>query len=272
MTMCTIQDAGTIELFFYGELPAAERDRVQAHLRGCHECAAALDELRLIREVLSARPAVVAPASGDWTAFMARLDDGVRAADRHPVVVPFPPRRPVSRPSLVGVLATAALLAIVSISVFMASQARRQMIAEPAADLEPARLVEAGTADEAGTVDGPLAQAGLMSVGTRHLERSKLVVLGLAAKEPAGSELSDWAYERELATSMLNDTRLYRIAAEQRGLTSLASVMRDLELVLLQASMAEATDETALPQIQRLIRKRGLVEKIDVMGTIGLVP
>jgi hypothetical protein len=70
----------------------------------------------------------------------------------------------------------------------------------------------------------------------------------------------------------LNDTRLYRMAAEQRGLSSLAGVMRDLELVLLQASMAESTDDSALPQIQRLIARRGLVEKMDVVGTTGLVP
>ena len=68
------------------------------------------------------------------------------------------------------------------------------------------------------------------------------------------------------------DTRLYRLAAEQRGLNSLASVMKDLELVLLQASMATGSDERALPQIQRLIQKRGLVQKMDVVATTGLVP
>jgi hypothetical protein len=115
-------------------------------------------------------------------------------------------------------------------------------------------------------------QSGLASVSAGHLERSKLVVLGLATRHPDDVKRSDWAYERELATSLLNDTRLYRIAAEQRGLTSLAGVMRDLELVLLQTSMADDTDAAALPRIQRLIRKRGLVEKMDVAGTTGLVP
>jgi hypothetical protein len=266
MTMCTIQDAGTIELFFYGELPEAEDARIETHLRSCRECAGALAELQLIRDALSARPAVAAPASGDWTSFMARLETGLRAADRHQVVVPFEPRRPTVRPTWAGLLATAALLAVVSMSVFMASRAGRQLVIEPAGALEPAAIVEAGSTGEAPD------HAGLVSVGARHLERSKLVVLGLASKELAGSELSDWAYERELATSLLNDTRLYRIAAEQRGLTSLAGVMRDLELVLLQTSMVEAGDDTALPQIQRLIHKRGLVEKMDAAGTIGLVP
>lgn len=266
MTMCAIQDAGTIELYFYGELAEADRAEVDAHLRRCAHCAAALEELRLIREALASRPVVEGPASGDWTAFMARLDEAVRVQDQTAVVVPFEPRRTSARPSLTGLLATAALLAIVSLSVFMASRAGREMADDPAAVLEPARVADAGATGET-----PV-QAGLVSVGARHLERSKLVVLGLATKEPAGSELSDWAYERTLATSLLNDTRLYRMAAEERGLTSLAGVMRDLELVLLQASMAEGADDTALPQIQRLIRKRGLVEKMDAVGTIGLVP
>ena len=33
-------------------------------------------------------------------------------------------------------------------------------------------------------------------------------------------EAADWAYERELATSLLNDTRMYRLAAEDRGLVA----------------------------------------------------
>jgi hypothetical protein len=272
MTMCAVQDAGTIELFFYDELPGPERAEVERHLLGCDECKAALEELRLIKDALAARPAVAGPPSGDWTAFMSRLDAAVQAADRHQVVVPFVPRRSVARTSFTGLLATAALLAIVSISVFLASQSGRQLVAEPAGELEPATIVDTRVDGETGSTGAAAEHAGLMSVGSRHLERSKLVVLGLAAKEPAGSALSDWAYERELATSLLNDTRLYRLAAEERGLTSLANVMRDLELVLLQTAMVEPGDESSLPQIQRLIRKRGLVEKMDVVGTIGLVP
>ena len=82
--------------------------------------------------------------------------------------------------------------------------------------------------------------------------------------------MEDWAYERELATSLLNDTRMYRLAAEQHGLKSLAGVMRDLELVLLETSMAQQTDKNALGQIQRLIEKRGLIEKMDTVSTMGM--
>ncbi len=110
----------------------------------------------------------------------------------------------------------------------------------------------------------------MKAVGEQHFERSKLVVLGLASKEATATSTADWAYERELATSLLKDTRLYRLAAEERGLTSLAGVMRDLELVLLETSMAEQTDQKALGQIQRIIEKRGLIEKMETVPTVGM--
>ncbi len=269
MTVCAVQETGTIELYFYGELQQSESAAVEEHLRRCRECKNALDELRMIRTALAARPDVSAPASGDWSAFMDRLDGAVQTESATPVVVvPLQGRPGVPQRPFMGLLATAALITIVSISVFFASQAGRR-----AAGSDPARVIPeiaAGGAD-----DGTLSESGMASVGARHLERSKLVVLGLAAKEPDAGKASDWAYERELASALLNDTRLYRITAEQRGLTSLAGVMRDLELVLLQTSMADGQGESELPQIQRLIRKRGLVEKMDVVGvvrTTGLVP
>jgi hypothetical protein len=264
MTGCAIHDAGSVELYFYDELDLAERAAVGEHLRHCRQCKAALEELGVIREALAARADVSAPAAGEWSGFMNRLDSALRADAPAAVVVPFDARRSAVRRPLVGLLATAALLAIVAISVFFASEARERLV--PPQDPQLAQIADGMPADVA-----PV-QAGLASVSAGHLERSKLVVLGLARRETTAGERADWTYERELASSLLNDTRLYRMAAEQRGLTSLAGVMRDLELVLLQTSMADAGDAAALPRIQRLIRRRGLVEKMDVAGTTGLVP
>lgn len=267
MSTCNLQEAGTIELYFYGELEPAAHASVLTHLSGCRECAQALEELQLIRTALSERPDIAGPASGDWTAFMDRLDDAVGAYAEARRVVPFARAAPAARRPYVSLLASAALLALVALSVFMASRASRDALTGER-ELAPASIVTDGR-EASGD---PAMRAAMTTVGLRHLERSKLVVFGLAAKEPALDASSDWAYERELASSLLNDTRLYRLAAEQRGLTSLAGVMRDLEIVLLQASLAEATDTAALPQIQRLIHKRGLVEKMDVAGTTGLLP
>ena len=273
MKACHIQDSGAVELYFYEELDAAGRDRIAAHVRQCRDCASTLEDLRMIRQVLAARPDVAAPADGDWSAFMGRLDAAIRgkspgarsggvvrlAASREVAAVePFRPRPAVH--SLTGFLAMAALLAVVTLGVLFVARQRASM---PLWDSP----VELSRSQDERT---PVATSGLRSAGARHFERSKLDVLGLAGREHEEANPSEWAYERQLATSLLNDTRLYRIAAEERGLTALAGVMRDLELVLLETSMAEETDATALGQIQRLIRKRGLIQKMDTVASAGM--
>ena len=50
MNSCTVHDAASIELYFYGELDDAERAWISEHLRGCRVCAAALEELGAIDE------------------------------------------------------------------------------------------------------------------------------------------------------------------------------------------------------------------------------
>jgi hypothetical protein len=61
------------------------------------------------------------------------------------------------------------------------------------------------------------------------------------------------------------------MAAEESGMTRLAGVLRDLELVLLQTSMTEAENPAALAQIQRLIRTRDLIGQMEAVsaGTTG---
>jgi hypothetical protein len=161
-------------------------------------------------------------------------------------------------------LAVAALLALVTVSVLFAlakSPRRDGPSTEP--DVAITHPVRPGT-DVARSTDPALA-----SLSGQHFERSKLVVLGLATKDTTGSGNGDWAFERELATTLLGDTRLYRQAAEARGMNTLAGVMRDLELVLLQTSMSREPDTESLEQLKRLIRRRDLLTKMNVVYAAG---
>ena len=256
MTTCDVHGSGDIELYFYGELAPPEREAIERHVLRCADCRAALDELRVIREALAARPDVSAPRLGDWSAFMSRLNSSIaseRARDGGGTL------QRGSRSPYIAYLAMAALLALVTISVAVAIRARNV----------PSSATPAPVADRAAP---PAARdvAAFTALTEEHFERSKLVVLGLATKDPQGGRATDWSYERGLASGLLNDTRMYRLAAEDRGLTGLAGVMRDLELVLLQTSLTDETDPAALPQLQRLIRRRDLIEKMDVVTTTGL--
>jgi hypothetical protein len=237
----------------------------------------------VIRDALATRPAVSAPPGGDWSGFMTRLNGAVAAehpggmerahaslaADDGEPPAAASPRAATLRAA--PYLAMAALLVLVTMSVaYVArtgwSRDRRTVpsmatVSPPAAST--GALVLASDPDSSATL-----QSAFAILSEQHLERSKMVVLGLANKDARRARLEDWEYERQLASSLLTDTRLYRMAAEERGLKTIADVMRDLELVLLQTSLAAHSGSADLAQIQRLIDKRDLVTKIDLAAGI----
>lgn len=264
MTPCDVQASGAIELWFYGELDPDERRRIEFHLAVCAECRGALDELKTIRTALATRPVVTAPPGDDWTSLMSRIDLAVAQESRSPAkVVATPPR---SRP-VPAYLAMAAVLTLVTASVTYLARHRESRPVEstvatrveaPSATVAPLPAADPGAPASAPQSD-PFA-----AISEQHFERSKLVILGLASRDPHNSSSSDWAYERQLAGALLDDTRLYKQAAEARGLGPLAGVMSDLELVLLQTSLSDQGDAATLDRLQRLIRRRDLVSKMEM--------
>ena len=259
---CPVLASGAIELHFYGELAAAEYAEVGRHLSACDECRQALEDLRTIRAALGERADVAAPPGGDWSGFMARLDASLGREGAGAVVQGrrSAPRSPARR--LAPYLAAAAVLTLVTLTAVTALLVLRQ---GDGARRQPPPSAEA--VDVAAGVPQLLGPDVVLSaVSDQHFERSKLVVLGLATKD---GRQDDWSYERNLAGGLLEDTRLYRLAAEEQGMQSLAGVMRDLELLLLQASMSSEADAASLDQLQRLIRRRDLVAKMDVVHAGG---
>ena len=264
MTTCEVQLSGAVDLYFYDELAAGERLELERHLRACDECRTALEDLRTIRAALATRPDVSAPPGGDWSSFMARLQPAI---GRDPRVVAFVPSSApdarVRRRQLAGHLAMAALLTLVTASVgYLALHRPAPVPDRAAASVRPPSAASARA--ESPSVAAGESDEAFEAVSEQHFERSKLVILGLANKDPKTTTPEDWAYERQLAGSLLNDTRLYKQTAEERGLGSLARVMSDLELVLLQTSLSEETDLATLNRLQRLIQKRDLVTRMEM--------
>ena len=255
---CDLQAAGTIELYFYGELPQPERAAVQAHLGRCAECRAALEDLAVIRAALANRPDVATPPGGDWSGFMRRLNVAV-AAEQSRGPLDATPVKPLRR-QVAPFLAVAATLALVTFAVVTVINRRPVPDTTSVATAPPTAGAEAAQPLRQASLTTTNPDPGLLAVSGEHFERSKLVVLGLVTK--SGPQ-DDWAYERDLASSLLGDTRLYRQAAEERGMQPLAAVMGDLELVLLQTSMADQPNEASLHQLQRLIRRRDLLTKMN---------
>jgi hypothetical protein len=256
-----------VVLYFYDEMDLVDRARASAHLRECAACRQRLEDLHAIRRALASQPVVDAPAAGDWSGFMRRLDTA--AGIGRPLE--SPPRSAVlerngRRWSVRQLVPLAATIAVVAMGLFMAARFNRIDVPREAAHARPASSAVAATNALPRT-----AEQALREVTAEHLERSKLVVLGLATRDPMQTTSDDWQYERKLASSLLDDTRLYRMAAQDRGVSDVARVMRDLETVLLEASLSDNSDKDALQRVQRLIAKRDLVVKMQVVaGSAGL--
>jgi len=279
MTACELFETPDIELYFYGELDPVDRARVDAHLRGCTPCRQRLEDLHAIRRALADRPVVDAPPSGDWSGFMRRLDAAVqpsRAAlrvasgepERAVVLERDRPSRSARRLASRHVLALAAMLALVVTGVFMAARFRAADPAQHIVKIDT-NVVEAKPEVPAVPESAKADERALREVSAEHLERSKLVVLGLATRDPHETKSDDWQYERTLAGTLLSDTRLYRLTAQDRGMSDVARVMRDLETVLLETSMSDEADRDALARVQKLIARRDLVLKMQVVATTG---
>jgi hypothetical protein len=167
-------------------------------------------------------------------------------------------------------LALAATLALAVASLVVAARSgsgRNSTATADAPDVNVASVAPATTpgVQPAGPADETL-EAAFAALSEQHFERSKVVVLGIASKDPRRATPEDWEYERRLATSLLTDTRLYRLAAEERGMKRIATVMSDLELVLLQTALGAEAGPEDLEQIQRLIDRRDLVTKMELVA------
>jgi hypothetical protein len=264
-----------VVLYFYDEMDPADRARATAHVRRCSDCRQRLEELGAIRSALASRPPVDAPPASDWSGFMRRLDEAVKnRGTREPNLETWEPnpgtREPGTREPryLRHVAALAAMVALVTIGVLTAARFR-------SASPMPIAATTSGPVETSPETNGMPAlrtpEQAFREVSLEHLERSKLVVLGLATRDARETSSADWQYERTLAGTLLPDTRLYRLAAQDRGVSDVARVMRDLETVLLEASLSDNSDREALGRVQRLISKRDLVVKMQVMaGSSGL--
>jgi putative zinc finger protein len=260
---CELWDAPEIELYFYGELDEVGHARVAAHLRSCAACRQRLDDLRAIRRALAARPVVDAPPGGDWSGFMRRLDAAVGPGPARPAAVL---ERRGTTWRVRHLAALAATLAIAASGVFMAARVRHTLWLQPSAGTTSGGRASS-LARPSPTPSASLTPAAaLRDISAEHLEKSKLVVLGLAARDPQKTRPADWQYERRLAGTLLSDTRLYRLAAQEHGAADVAHVMRDLETVLLEASMSDHADRESLERVQRLIARRGLVTKMQLVA------
>ena len=229
------------ELIAYREGVAEQRAVISEHLAACEECRA---ELERIEAVLVALDTLPVPDPGAdygrqvWRAIAPRLAE-------KPVrwwQVWMEPQR----------LAAAGAVVALIIAAFVAG-----------------RITKRGnTSDNVANKEQVRERVLVVAVGEHlgHSERMLVELSNAAPNDPAQKEVNIAAEQRR-AEDLLEENRLYRQTALRDGDAGLASVLDELERVLLDvAHSPEEVTPAQLEAIQRKIEERGILFKVRVVN------
>jgi hypothetical protein len=222
-------------LFHYDE--AEERQAIEQHLTSCDLCRSRHQDLQRDLALFGAAPIPERPEDYGqrvWFRLRPRLMERPRFDWRSL----FAPHR----------LALAGALASLLVVAFLAGRYSKPRPTESAAI--PAQARE---------------RILLVAVGN-HLERSQMVLVELVNTESKGPV--DISAERNIARDLVDENRLYRQTAARAGEVGVASVLDDLERVLIE--IANGPSKVSAPQlddIRRRIEAKGIIFKIRVVGS-----
>ena len=228
------------ELIAYLEGEVSQREAIAEHLTACKECRA---EMERIDAVLAALDTLPVPDPGEdygrrvWQQIAPRLIEKPRRWWQ----VWMEPRR------LAAVGAVAALI----IAAFLAGRITKQK--------------DAG--NDMATREQVRERVLVVAVG-EHLGRSEMMLVELSNAEPRDSKQKQISIsaEQRRAEDLLEENRLYRQTALQEGDAGLASVLDELERVLLDvAHSPEKVTPAQLETIREKIEARGILFKVRVV-------
>ena len=219
-------------------------DGSEEHLRSCAECQAELARLSTILDRVVAPEVPEPPAD-----YEARVWDRVR----------WRMRADAKKQRQSAWMKWGAVAAVIIVAFITGLFWRRQ----------PAPLEEGVAATTTVAASQPAAAQAqrdrvLLVVVGDHFDRSERVLVELTNLTPNGTV--DIGAERAAAEELLASNRLYRSTALDRGEESVATLLDELEPVLLQ--IAHAPDQMSadeLRRIQKRVEAKGLVFKLRVV-------
>ena len=236
-------------LDYYGELDAAERDRVRSHLAGCGACQLADQDVRATLRLVDVAPPPEPPPTFE--------------RDMWARIVPH----------LAGAAPRVSWTARVNALVRLNAGHRMQLAwtAGVAAGLVAAFFVGRAARPDATAPAG--TRAGVVQTAVRvldaeveeHFEQSQRVLSDLVSAEGPGPVML--ASDRARAADLVAAGRVYRRSADALGASATSDLLEDLERVLLDvanSSPDSAPDE--LRDVRTRIDEQDLVFRLRVVG------
>jgi hypothetical protein len=230
-------------LHYYGEMPSAEEGQAAAHLAACGECQLNYTKLQRVMAFVDSAPAVEAAPGFERIAW-ARLEPALAASRRGGWISWF-----VLSPAR---LAFAAGVVLLIGAAFMAGRMTRATAPGGAGAPQSAEKVR--------------ERILLVDLG-EHLDRSQMVLVELVSADDSGGSV-DMSLERSRAEQLVAANRLYRQTATSTGDAAMASVLDDLERVLVDiAASPQTVSQEDLDAVRRRIVSKELLFKVRVVST-----
>jgi hypothetical protein len=241
-------------LYYYGEGSPGIQEGVEEHLGECESCRTAYQTLQRVLNSVDSLPVPERGAEYEsqvWSAVERRLPRRRAFASR------WFTWKPMAAKPLIIVTAMVMLVIAAFIAGRGAGRGSFPFITQKAATQIANNGVENGAVRE---------RVLLVAVGD-HLERSQTVLVELAnAGAPRNGHL-DISYEQRAAEDLLESNRLYRQTAVSTGDDRTASMLEELERVLLEiAHSPSAVSEKQLDELRKQIEDRGIIFKVKVFG------
>jgi hypothetical protein len=240
----------------YGDLAEADAT-VEQHLHECENCRASYESLKNVLAMVEALP-VAEPGPH----FEARVWNKIAPKLQRPrfdwntLTAWMSPKRLI-------VFGTVAALIVVAFFAGRISLKQNN-------NVTPAAPQVADNTNANASAPGQVRERILLVAVGDHLDRAQSVLLEISNAEPGGNQNSevDISAQQERAQEMLVSNRLYRQTAEHSGDNAVASVLDELEPVLLEiAHSPSKVSSSELEELQRGIESRGLMLKIRVLDS-----
>ncbi len=231
-------------LYHYGEeayCEPAERRAVDEHLAACNECRSSYESLQRVLAAVETLP-VPDRAEGYGSEVWTRLRPQLDAAPDKTALTGWAWWIAPQRWALAGAVA-----ALLIVAFFVG------------------RMTHEKTPTRAAISPQVRERILLVAVGD-HLERSQMILVELS-NMPSNGKV-DISSEQRMASELVSENRLYRQTALNAGEVGVASVLDQLERVLVE--VANSPSEVSSKQMESLrkrIKSQGILFKVRVIGS-----
>jgi len=231
-------------LHYYGEMPAADDARAGTHLSECAACQSNYTSLQRVMAFVDSAPAIE-PAAGFERIAWARLEPALGRPQRS------------------------------WLAWFLLSPARLGFTAGIVLLIGAAFMAGRMTKPQPGVSATPTQQAAVEKVRERillvdlgeHLDRSQMMLVELTSAGDSKGDV-DISLEQSRAEQLVAANRLYRQTALSTGDAGMASVLDELERVLVDIAASPSTvSQEDLDMVRRRIESKEILFKVRVVSS-----